>query len=165
MEELRTARLTLVPYSPQLIRAAMGRSGELALRLGARIPHDWPSPDYAFFLPFIAMRLNRDPSTGVWDRLIIHDQDRTLIGHLGFKGGPDATGTVDLGYAIVPAYRGQGLATEAGEAVIDWALRQGTATRMTATCHHANGPSIRVLEKLKFQRRGQRGADLLWERA
>lgn len=163
MDALHTARLTLMPYTPQLIRSAIAGRAELERLLAVTVPRDWPSPDYAWFLPFIVQRLSRDPSRGVWDRLIIHTRDRVLIGHVGLKGGPDAQGSVDLGYSLVPAYRGQGFATEAGTALIDWAFLQPGVTMVKATCHRENRPSIRVLERLGFRRKGELGSDLLWE--
>ncbi len=47
-----------------------------------------------------------DPShlgCGVW--LMIHIADSTLIGDLGFIGKPDQTGTVEMGYEVLSAYR------------------------------------------------------------
>ena len=35
-------------------------------------------------------------------RLILHEGDRILIGETGFHGPPDGSGTVEVGYSIVP---------------------------------------------------------------
>ena len=53
----------------------------------------------------------------------------------------------DLGYAFLPEAWGRGLALEAARAVMDDAKRE----RLLAIVSQANGPSIRLLEKLAFR--------------
>jgi ribosomal-protein-alanine N-acetyltransferase len=51
-----------------------------------------------------------------------------------------------MGYAIVPQYRGRGLATEAAAAVLDWAERHDID--VYASVRPPNPASVRVLEKI-----------------
>lgn len=62
----------------------------------------------------------------------VHQVDATLIGVGGFKGPPDADGTLEFGYGIAPAYQCQGLATEAAEALTEHALSLPGITRLRA---------------------------------
>ena len=94
-----------------------------------------------------------------------------MVGGIGCKALPDASGTVEIGYGINPSAQGRGLATEAARALTDWALTQPGVRRVTAECLETNLGSVRVLEKAGFTRVGERhdeeegGLLILWERA
>jgi RimJ/RimL family protein N-acetyltransferase len=67
-----------------------------------------------------------------------------VAGFCGFLVRP-VKGTT-MGYGIVPEYRGQGLATEAAAAVLDWAGRHGVD--FYSSVRPPNPASVRVLEKI-----------------
>ena len=160
---LRTERLALVALTPELARAALEDRAKLRRMLGARVPEAWPGADFARMLPRIA-RGSEDVSPGVGlTRLIVHAADETLVGETAFHGPPDASGTVEVGYSIVPAYRGRGLATEATRALIRDSLARPGIRRITAECLDDNTASLRVLEKLGMRRVGSAGATLRFE--
>ena len=71
------------------------------------------------------------------------------IGLVGFKGPPDAKGSVEIAYSIAPSQQGRGFATEAAGTLIAWAF-QHTACRavMAPDTPRSNAASSRVLEKL-----------------
>lgn len=60
---------------------------------------------------------------------------------------------VDIGFAFLPQYRGQGFAFESAAAVLDHATRALGLKRIVAIVSAANHRSIRILEKigLKFE--------------
>ncbi len=126
MPRLETERLIVLPFTLDLKRLALRDRAGLASRIDAGLPDEWPNPDYAEVLPFLVAMAERDPARddGAWSGLILHRVDRVVIGEMGCKGGPDAAGTVEIGYGIIPAYRGQGYATEAVGALVDWAVRR-----------------------------------------
>lgn len=68
----------------------------------------------------------------------------TVVGFCGFFVRP-VKGTT-MGYGIVPAYRGRGLATEAAGAVLDWAERHDVD--VYSSVRPPNPASVRVLEKI-----------------
>jgi len=76
---------------------------------------------------------------------MIHKADCKLIGYCGFVNTGDAP---EIGWRLAPGYWGQGLATEAAQAVV----KHGTGTvgfqRVIASVQAANAASIRVIEKL-----------------
>lgn len=151
MATIRTRRLLLVPLQLELVQAAIGNRSKLAKLLGVGVPDEWPNADFGEVLPLIAATLTRKPALAEWDRLIIHAADNNVIGDIGLKGGPDKSGTADLGYGIVPAYRRQGYAFEAAQALVNWAFDQKNLSRLTADCLTDNQGSIRVLEKLSMR--------------
>ena len=58
---------------------------------------------------------------------------------------------VELGFAFLPAARGQNYAFEAGRAALDFGMRSLGLTRVVALTAPDNMASIRVLEKLGFR--------------
>lgn len=62
---------------------------------------------------------------------------------------------VDLGYAFLPVGRGAGYATEACRGIMEFASRAFHLRRLAAIVSPGNAASIRVLERLGFQRAGQ----------
>ena len=71
------------------------------------------------------------------------------IGDLCFKG-LNNDGSVEIGYGITEENQGCGYATEAVEAVVDWALNQPDVYRVVAESDSENKQSQRVLEKCGF---------------
>jgi len=71
------------------------------------------------------------------------------VGGIGFFGPPDATGTVELGFGLVAAARGRGLASAALAAAVDIAESHG-ASAVIADTLLDNVASQRVLEKNGF---------------
>jgi len=57
---------------------------------------------------------------------------------------------VDIGFAFLPAYRGQGYALESAQAVMDYAWGPLGLERLVAIVAPGNAPSIRLLESLGF---------------
>lgn len=163
MPHLTTSRLRMVPLTSELVRAALEDRAALSAMVEAHVPAEWPNPDFAEMLQFEAKRLAQNPERGQWDGVIIHAANRMLIGAMGFKGGPDEHGTVEIGYDIIPAYRGQGLAPEMARAMIAWAFTQPGVERVTADCESNNVASIRVLEKVGMQRLAPKDNMLFWE--
>ena len=114
-------------------------------------------------LPFIRDRLaNESAASGwlLWGVLVASKSQAAipneyeLIGISGFEGPPSVHGQVEIGYAITPAFRGQGIATEAVGLLVSHAMRRG-ARRIVAEVYPFKRGSIRVLEKTGFQLMGQ----------
>lgn len=66
----------------------------------------------------------------------------------------DSLEHVDIGFAFLPDFRGQGYALEAAEATLEYGKRQVGLARIVAIVSPSNQPSIRILEKLglRFER-------------
>lgn len=59
-----------------------------------------------------------------------------------------------FGYLVNRNYWGQGIATAAAQAIVNWAIAQPTIWRVWATCDTENIGSVRVLEKAGLIREG-----------
>lgn len=94
------------------------------------------------------------PDQAVWYAVhAIELRDGTRVGDLSFKGlAPD--GSVEIGYGIDEAYRGQGYATEAVLAAVAWALEQPGVVRVEAETDADNHASQQVLRRCGFKECG-----------
>jgi ribosomal-protein-alanine N-acetyltransferase len=97
---------------------------------------------------------------GIWT--IIERESRTVVGDVGFRGPPDRSGAVEIGYSVVPGRRKRGYATEAARAVVEWALDQPAVSVVLAGCDADNVASIRILETIGFVRTGETGGQIRW---
>jgi RimJ/RimL family protein N-acetyltransferase len=77
-----------------------------------------------------------------------------VIGFAGLKYLADVQ-EVDIGYRLLPAYWGQGLATEASRAVLDYGRTRLGLERIIGLVDPENVASVRVLEKLGLMSAGQ----------
>jgi len=168
---LRTGRLLLVGLTPRLARLALEDRSGFERSLGARVPGLWPLADFARMLPRISQGHEEGSAAGP-TRLILHPAEGaegetlpTLVGETGFHGPPDDSGTVEVGYGVLPAWRGRGIATEATGALIRHAFdgSRGRVRRVVARCLPDNPASQRVLERLGMRRAGRSGEALLFE--
>jgi RimJ/RimL family protein N-acetyltransferase len=71
----------------------------------------------------------------------------TPIGFAGLKRLGDLGGEVDVGYRLLPAHWGAGLATEAAVASVRWGLDTLGLPRIIGLVDPENVASVRVLEK------------------
>jgi [ribosomal protein S5]-alanine N-acetyltransferase len=78
---------------------------------------------------------------------LIHRNTHALIGLCGLSllNKPDE---IEIGWWLIPEYWGQGLATEAAQAVMSYGFEQLNLPRIVSIAQPANQRSIRVMEKL-----------------
>jgi [ribosomal protein S5]-alanine N-acetyltransferase len=163
VQTLETEHLKLVPFSLELKKATITERARMASMLGVHVPDSWPGPDMTEALPFFVETMEKDAVSRVWDGIIIHKVDQVAIGGVGFHGGPDEAGMVEIGYNIIPEYQGRGYATEMTRSFIDWAFHTQGIQLITAECLDDNIGSIRVLEKVGMCRLEPEGKMLKWE--
>lgn len=78
---------------------------------------------------------------------LVHKGDQRVIGFCGLKFEPEA-GLPDIGYRMLPDYWGQGLATEAALALLEYARDVLHLEKFFGEVVEQNVASINVLEKL-----------------
>lgn len=160
---LSTPRLTLIPFSADLIHLVLTDRTRLEQRLSARFLPRWYSPDEVGYLTTIRQVVEADPAARVWRiHFVLHNRDRAVIGDVGFKGPPDRDGSVELACGLVPAYRRQGYGVEAVQELFRWAFTQPEVRLIISVCDYDNAGSIRMSEKLGMRCVGVRGPSLFW---
>lgn len=171
---IRTRRLALIPATPDLAHAELHDPTAFSGLLGAVVPGNWPPHELSDARLLFLCMLEANPTWIGWLGWYAvecepNDGGRrsgvegpagaaaprppTLVGSVGFKGPPDKTGNVEIGYSVLPAHEGRGLATEMAAALLEWAAAQG-ARLVHAEVGPANPASVRVLEKLGFREAG-----------
>ena len=73
-----------------------------------------------------------------------------LIGTCGIRKDVVDSGCADLGFALAVEYWGQGFATEAARAMVQFAFENLGVEEVDAICVQANDRSVGVLERLGF---------------
>jgi [ribosomal protein S5]-alanine N-acetyltransferase len=147
-----TEQLELRPLPVAAARALFDDPKTAGRLIGAVVPSDWPLPD----LKDVVDR--HQPPFGIW--VLVERETDTVVGDIGFHGPPDESGTVEIGYSVLPERRRRGYATEAVRALTSWALEQPGVRAVTASCEPTNIGSIRALERAGFTRVGE-NADLV----
>jgi RimJ/RimL family protein N-acetyltransferase len=142
-EELFTRRLHLrspVEADASAIIAIAG-DWDVARRLG-RVPHPYTQKDFCFFMEHVV------PSEPTW--AIVMRQSDDLVGVIGLVPHCESR-SAELGYYMGRRHWGQGLATEAAQAIVRMALESMGYAKLTSRYHADNPASGRVLEKLGFK--------------
>lgn len=101
-----------------------------------------------------ALRDSSGPDPWRHGCFVVHRESGSVIGSAGFTGPPDSSGTVEIGYGIVPSFEGQGYATEAAAALVAFAFARGEVRLVRAHTLPTANASTRVLEKCGFRNTG-----------
>lgn len=149
---LTTDRLFLVPATFPMLDAIVSENWPTLSTLlgGVDFAENW----FHFPEAFIWLRdyaYDHPIDLGWWNYLIIHQKDIRLIGTCGFKGAPGPDGSVEIGYEIAAPYQNQKLATEAAQALCNYAFSFETVRSVCAHTLAAENPSVKLLRKLEFQ--------------
>jgi RimJ/RimL family protein N-acetyltransferase len=145
------SRLKLVDGTLALLSAALEGRNALEGLLGVSVAEGWEGfPDA---LPILRASYEEKPEGHMWGSLFfIELEGPTLVGFGGFKGSPSPGGVVEIGYAIAPAFRGKGLATEAVAQMVHRAFADVAVRAVDAHTLGQGNPSTRVLQKTGFRK-------------
>lgn len=148
MHCIETERLTLMPMTYEFVtKLLQGNDGAYELYQVTPVS-DWPNRDTMGILPILKRKLKESRDTGFTSWIYIEKASKTIIGDGGFKGKPDLDGKVDLGYGVIERKRGNGYATEAAQALLNWGICQQEVKVVTADCLLENVASYKVLQKI-----------------
>ncbi len=160
MELFRTRRLDLIPASPGHLEAELASPACLAALLDATVPDGWPPGEYDRpAIEFFRARLTQHPECLGWYSWYAIERDPEgkkgrLAGAGGYFGPPTADGSVEIGYSIMPEFRGRGLAGELAHALGERAFTTTGVTHVLAHTRPENLASVRVLERCGFRPAG-----------
>jgi [ribosomal protein S5]-alanine N-acetyltransferase len=145
------SRLRLVDGTLALLSAALEGRNALEGLLGVSVAEDWEGFPEA--LPILRASYEKKPEGHPWGSLFfVEPERRTLVGFGGFKGPPSPDGVVEIGYAIAPAFRGQGLATDAVAQMVQRAFADAAVRAVDAHTLGQDNPSTRVLQRTGFRK-------------
>jgi ribosomal-protein-alanine N-acetyltransferase len=150
-----TPRLVLHPLPPRLLAALAGQDWAAADRL-APFPVDaqtFAGDEWVLGLRLAQVQADAVQAPWLLRAAVSRDTGR-VVGKGGFHAGPDADGTVEIGYRVSEDQRRQGLAREIAIGLLGWAADSGAA-RCLASIRPDNTPSLRLTERLGFVRTGE----------
>ena len=148
MKKLETKRLAIVPCAADSVHLLQSQQYDNGPEIDRHL-----------------QELLKDPSLFTWGSwLIIRKSDSQVIGDAGFKGKPDDQRRVEIGYGLLEQYRNHGYATEAINALIEWALANEEVEKVMAETGRSNLASIRVLEKVKMKKTIEKDCVIYWAR-
>lgn len=156
MPRIRTPRLLLIPATPASLSAELVSTAALGETLGADVAASWPPELYdADAVRWTLGALESGQWPPDWCLYYIAESAQAasrprLVGTGGFKGGPDANGTVEIGYGIVTEARRRGYAREAVDGFLGWAFEEPRVSRVVAHTLRELEPSIGVLRSAGF---------------
>src|SRR5262249_53904020 len=137
---IETARLRLVLESTD---AVLARIEAMSPADRAEVSEDW-----------LARLRAASPSPWTHGFALVSSATGAVVGSCGYKGAPDADGTVEIAYGVAPEYRGRGYAKEAAAALVEFALSAG-ARVIRAHTKSEHGASSRILVSCGFDRIGE----------
>ena len=159
---IETKRLIIDTMSLSLIDAAAKRDYDSISALGYLAGGEWPSDDFIEAIPvFREMIVTHGDGYGFGSWIVADRESKEIIGGIGFIGGPDDSGTVEIGFGINPDRRQRGYCAESVEAMVRWAFTQTGVRRVKAHCEKDNAGSIAVLAKTGFVSGGEENGLLL----
>jgi RimJ/RimL family protein N-acetyltransferase len=151
---LETERLLLRPWAES--------DAEELRALHSERGHGTPAVEHTRAL--IANQLTATAATGIALLPVVHRAEGDFIGYCGLVIGRCTVEEPEIAYELLQRAHGRGYATEAARAVLGAATATGRK-RLWATVGAWNRPSLRVLEKLGFERdhvsTGD-GGDVVW---
>lgn len=148
---LKTTNLQLLIIERIHVEAFLRNKSELAKILRVSIPNSWPTFPEAFSIPAEESH-EANPPTNEWNGFFfIHQKDNALVGNGGFYGQPDDSGTVEIGYEIAPEYWNRGFATEAVQAMINFAFAHEEVKAIMAHTLAEKNASNKVLQKVGME--------------
>jgi [ribosomal protein S5]-alanine N-acetyltransferase len=145
---IKTNHLQLIPVERIHIESLLQNKSELAALLNVIVPNGWPHFPEAFSLPADESRESNSPLTDWRGYFFIHTKEGVLVGNGGFKGQPDESGIIEIGYEIASEYWNRGFATEAVQGMIDYAFDRKKVQAVIAHTLAEKNASNSVLQKV-----------------
>jgi RimJ/RimL family protein N-acetyltransferase len=87
--------------------------------------------------------------------VMVNQVSESVVGFCGFKGPPEADGMVEIAYGVAPEHQGKGYATEAAQALTNYAFSNSQVSVVRAHTLPQPNASTRVLTKCGFRRVGE----------
>ena len=141
----------IVPATAEALRAEEDGGYALARALGVAAPEQWPpefgGPSYARALLGQMAQWDDMARFGGWYIIA----GGRLVGFCGFKGPPDTSGLVEIGYSVAAPYQRRGYAKAAVALLLAEAFSDPRVAAVVATTLPERTASVRVLERCGFE--------------
>ncbi len=156
--EIETVRLRLQLYAPAHLLALIEGARQFEESFGlpaAEGLRDLMTSEAVSPAWLASLRASKEADPWLHGFALVHRENGCVIGNAGFKGPPDETGMVEIGYGVAPGYQGRGYATEAAAALVGFAFGSGRVRLVRAHTLPTSNASTRVLANCGFNRVGE----------
>jgi [ribosomal protein S5]-alanine N-acetyltransferase len=153
---IETRRLALVTAAPELLLALIEQPQSFAATTGWQLAaglREFYGSGAVSPAWLTALRTAAAPDPWRHGFFVLQRGSSLVIGTAGFKGAPD-DGMVEIAYGIAPGHQGQGYATEAAAALIEFAFARADVRLVRAHTLAEPNASTRVLLKNGFRNCG-----------
>ena len=146
---LKTKRLVIIPLNKYNLRCSIENWQKMESHFGLKLTDFKFEEEIETAMKECLQSVITDSKNYLWHTnwIIILKKESKIIGGVCFKGKPDVSGNVEIGYGIHEKYRNKGYATEAVSKMIKWALTKNNVKAVIAEMYKDNIASWRVLEK------------------
>ena len=141
---------------------ALARGDLAAANTASPVPLSayFAGPDWRSVWQMRARQVEESPASAAWVTGVIWDEQRNLaVGRAGYHGPPDATGMVEIGYAVDPEHRRRGYARAALEALLQRAIDEPQVRTVRVTISPDNLASYELASQYGFIEVGQQWDD------
>jgi RimJ/RimL family protein N-acetyltransferase len=163
---IETARLTIIPLTLSQLQLHVADTYQLEAEMGLQRGHrELTEPVHSILTYFTIPRL-QDPSLDplyhtLW--IAIDREKNQIVAEAKFKGEPDETGTVEIGYGTYSKLQRQGYMSEMVSGLMKWVGQQPGVERIAADTDAENVASQKVLIKNGFNLFDRQENILWWE--
>ncbi|NSW54188.1 MAG: GNAT family N-acetyltransferase [Anaerolineae bacterium] len=161
MTRIETARLCLRDYTPADLPAML--TLQTAPQTRYYDTETLTEAQVGQFLQRVIDEAAAEPRTHYHLAVCPREAPQTAFGLVKLVLNYAPVGEWEVGWALLPAYWGQGYALEAARAMLDLAFGPCRAHRVVAFSHAANAASIRVMERLGMQHEGTLRETRRWQ--
>ncbi len=159
---LQTPHLDLVAATLLHAEAELGGPRQVARLLGVTVPKDWPPPGISRqFIEGFRSRMRADGPAAIgwyaWYAVCRGAalQPSALVGAAAFFGQPDPQGVVELGFTILPEYRGRRHGVEMVSTLAGHALADQRVRRVVSDARARDRATLAVLRHCGFHPEGE----------
>lgn len=151
---IETSRLTLIPLTAHQLRLHIADTYRLEEELGLQIGHREVTEPLLSVITHMVIPQVENPATNslfhtIW--IAIDRQKNQFVAEALFKGEPDETEAIEIGYGTYPALYQQGYTSEMVGGLLNWVQEQPGVRRVIAETDSENIASQKVLEKNHFR--------------
>lgn len=149
---LRTPQLLLRDFSPNDFDSLASYQRDARYQRYYPVPPDGQPETRDLLDRFI--RWQEEAPRSRFQLAIVRSSSPELIGTAGLRRRTPESRVADLGFELTPSRWGQGYATEAAGALVEYGFSELGLHRIHAHCIAENQASARVLERIGMQREG-----------
>ena len=158
-QPIRTPRLELPALTvEQYDRLLADDRGTVGNELDAEIGADWLE-DARWLIRLRREQLRAHPDHQPWlIRPVVRREEGErpeAIGYVNFHAPPSDEGIAEIGYALLPRWRGRGYGVEAARGALAWAARDPRVRTLRASVAPDNDASLRLIGRLGFVQVGE----------